>query len=105
MYVYFNAGKYYNFSSYRFLSEEFHVSFLFHQHPAYTFHSQLKTDNSTAEIKPQASYTVSVDGVSSPTKVELGKRVTIDFIWNLNMSDFHLDLCTAKGNNNELVLI
>ena len=69
-----------------------------------TLFSRLKTDNSTADIKPNITYTVTVDGVSDPTQVELGKRVLIDFVWSSNLSDFYIDTCAAKGNDNELVL-
>ena len=67
--------------------------------------SQLKDDNATVDIKPNITYSVTVDGVSSPSKVELGKRVTVDFVWNSSISDFYVDSCTAKGSNNELILI
>ena len=99
------AWKYYDFSNNRFFCEEFYVSSILPELTRHLFCSHLKTDNTTAEIKPNITYTVTVDGVTSPDKVELGKRVTVDFVWKSNSSEFHIDSCTAKGNKNEIILI
>ena len=65
----------------------------------------IKSDNTSVDYKPNVTYTVTSDGVTSLQVVELGKKVEVSFDLSPKTGDFYVDSCTARGYDNELILV